>query len=236
MSSPNDPRPTDDTVVRTPPATQEIPVAAPAVAPQLPPHPGATTPAPVHSLPPTGPVGVVPGLPGPLPPAPSPAAAPAAPAASGSSAAHEPSAGRPDGTAVLPGAAPPATEPPRTAPLRDRATLLGLGLVLAALVLLELGLGLRFGGASFWSELPLWSAFATVCTVLGLAASAASLPGGGRWSPSTGRRIAVGGLAGLAVFWLLVVLPVVAGDRGFLLTAALGCLGAALWFSPGRKG
>jgi hypothetical protein len=39
-------------------------------------------------------------------------------------------------------------------------------------------------------------------------------------------------LVGLAVFWLLVVLPVVASDRGFLLTAALGALGAALWVGP----
>jgi hypothetical protein len=45
-------------------------------------------------------------------------------------------------------------------------------------------------------------------------------------------RIAAAGLVGLAVFWLLVVLPVVASDRGFLLTAALGALGAALWVGP----
>jgi hypothetical protein len=31
------------------------------------------------------------------------------------------------------------------------------------------------------------------------------------------------------------VLSVVATDRGFLLTAALGALGAALWVGPGRK-
>ena len=48
-------------------------------------------------------------------------------------------------------------------------------------------------------------------------------------------RIAAAGLVGLAVFWILVVLPVVASDRGFLLTAALGALGAALWVGPGRK-
>jgi hypothetical protein len=118
--------------------------------------------------------------------------------------------------------------------VRDRAALLGLALVAVCLVLLELGLVLRFGGESFWSDIPLWSAFATVCALLGLAGSAALLPRG-RPSPGTGWRIAAAGLVGLAVFWLLVVLPVVATDRGFLLTAALGCLGGALWAGAGRR-
>ena len=56
----------------------------------------------------------------------------------------------------------------------------------------------------------------------------------GRPGATTTWRIAAAGLVGLAVFWLLVVLPVVASDRGFLLTAALGCLGAALWTGPAR--
>jgi hypothetical protein len=117
----------------------------------------------------------------------------------------------------------------------DRSSLIVLGLVLASLVLLEAGLALRFGGESFWSDIPLWSAFATLCTVLGLAAAAALLPGGRRIGGGTAWRVAAGGLVGLAVFWVLVVLPVVATDRGFLLTAALACLGGALWAGPARR-
>jgi hypothetical protein len=127
-----------------------------------------------------------------------------------------------------------ADEPPRRrAP--DRSALVVLGLVLASLVLLEIGLALRFGGESFWSDIPLWSAFATACTVLGLAASASLLPGSRRIGAGTAWRVAAGGLVGLAVFWVLVVLPVVATDRGFLLTAALACLGGALWAGPARR-
>jgi hypothetical protein len=37
------------------------------------------------------------------------------------------------------------------------------------------------------------------------------------------------------VFWVLVVLPRVDSDRGFVLTAALAALGAALWIAPGRS-
>lgn len=244
MSSPTDPQPPAEPTVPAQPTTQEIPVATPAAAGQaagpaataqpLPPHPGATTPAPVQTVQKTGPVGVVPGLPGPLPPPPPPAApAPAvAPTATTSawpsSLETGPVPAAEDSGPLVEGPAPTARVP------RDRTALRTLGLVAAALVLLEVGLVLRFGGESFWSDIPLWSAFATVCTALGLAGAAELLPGGRRPSAAMAWRIAAGGLVGLAVFWLLVVLPVVASDRGFLLTAALGCLGAALWTGPAR--
>ncbi len=244
MSSPTDPQPPAEPTVRAQPTTQEIPVATPApTAQQLPPHPGASTPAPVHTVRPTGPVAFVPGPPAQLPPPPPPAvAAPAAtPPPATSAWPSSPETGPvPFGDEAGPTVAEPgpiAGEPEPAAPVsRDRTVLRTLGLVAAALVLLQLGLGLRFGGESFWSDIPLWSAFATVCAALGLAGSAALLPAGRRPSAATTWRIAAGGLVGLAVFWLLVVLPVVASDRGFLLTAALGCLGAALWTGPARKG
>jgi hypothetical protein len=209
---------------RAKPTTQEIPVVPPAGGGPLPPHPGAAPPPPVQPVvQPTGPVEFVPGPPSTPPPVPQPAA----PAAAGDATTGWPHSLDDDADRTA------TTTVPR--PRRDRAGLLSAGLVVLALVLLELGLGLRFGGSeSFWSELPLWSAFATVCTALGLAGSTA-LPGASRLGAGTGWRIAAGGLVGLAVFWVLVVLPVVAGDRGFLLTAALGCLGAALWTGPARR-
>jgi len=250
VSSPTDPQPPAEPVQGAepaqpaPPRTQEIPVAAPAVpAPQLPPHPAATAPGPVPTMQATGPVAFVPGLPGghqpphagataagqSAPPASSPPPPP--PAQDAGAAAAWPDS-LVTGPVPMPG---DADEPPvRRAP--DRSTLVVLGLVLASLVLLEAGLTLRFGGESFWSDIPLWSAFATACTVLGLTAAAALLPGGRRIGAGTAWRVAAGGLVGLAVFWVLVVLPVVATDRGFLLTAALACLGGALWAGPARRG
>jgi hypothetical protein len=47
--------------------------------------------------------------------------------------------------------------------------------------------------------------------------------------------VATAAVCGLAVFWLLVVLPVADSDRGFLLTAALGLLGAGVWLSSRRS-
>lgn len=247
MSSPSDPQPPADPRAPAQPSTQEIPVVAPAAAAHpLPPHPGATTPAPVQTARSTGPLDFVPGFSGPpppTPPAPTPPAT-APPVAAVSAAAPQPTPAQGAGaTPVWPDSletgpvpfADPARPAGKAPALRDRTALLGVGLVLAALVLLQLGLSRSFGGESFWSDIPLWSAFATVCVVLGLAGFASLVPGGRRLSGETGWRVAAGGLVGLAVFWLLVVLPVVAGDRGFLLTAALGCFGAALWTGPARR-
>jgi hypothetical protein len=88
------------------------------------------------------------------------------------------------------------------------------------------------GTESYWESIPLWSAFASVCAVLGLGAYVAFAVAGNRLRSGVLWRIAAAGLVGLAVFWLLVVLPVVATDRGFVLTAALAALGGALWVGP----
>jgi hypothetical protein len=231
-----------------PPSTQEIPVVQPAAGAtatqQLPPHPGATTPAPVQpadAAVPTGPVDFVPGLPGlgtpppPPPVRPTPVADDPAPAPTGSTAAgtEAPEGRRWPETLESESAGGDRPRKRRVRAPRDRGTLLGIGLSVLSLALLELGLTMRGGDAqSYWENIPLWSAFASACALLGLgafiafAAAGERLRAGGLW------RIAAAGLVGLAVFWLLVVLPVVATDRGFVLTAALAALGGALWVGP----
>jgi hypothetical protein len=118
---------------------------------------------------------------------------------------------------------------------RARAQLIGLALAVLGLVLLEVGLALGFGGASLWSATPLWSAFATIAALVALLAFVPTTRSadGGAAAPT---RIALGGLAGLAVFWLLVVLPDAASNRGFVLTAALACLGAGFWLRRAATG
>lgn len=241
MSTPSESQSPDPVTGPAQPRTQELPVVAPASArttvQQLPPPsspahrapqaPQAPASAPVSPVAPaagptpvtapqaTGRVDYVPGPPG---------AAPAAPAvtATQQEMPRAESAGADAGTGSQPDAP------------RDRGALVGVGLVLLSLVLLQFGLLLGFGAESFWSALPLWSSFATVCVVLGLAASTALLPAGRRLDPRTGWRIAAGGLTGLAVFWVLVVLPAADTDRGFLHTAALGALAGAVWLATGR--
>jgi hypothetical protein len=241
VSSPSDPQPPVEPVGPAQPSTQEIPVVQSAGATkQLPPHPDAVAPAPVprDAPQPTGPVDFVPGLPGlgtpPVPPPAAPAPPPPPPPMQPVTATETVTPVWPD--TLEADEAPGRQEKERRvrAP-RDRAAVVGIGLAVLSLVLLELGLSLDFGVESYWSAVPLWSAFATLCGVLGVLAFAASYPSGSKLRSSAVWRIAAGGLIGLAVFWLLVVLPVVASDRGFLLTAALGALGAAVWIGPGRK-
>jgi len=127
---------------------------------------------------------------------------------------------------------PPADRPVVSArrPRHRPSALVGLGLGVAAVALLQVGL-LR-GAHSFWTTVPLWSGFATLAALVGLLAATAR---GARTGADRAWRVSAAGLSGLAVFWVLVVLPVGNTDRGFLLTAALCCLGVSLWFAPGRK-
>ena len=172
---------------------------------------------------PTGPVGSLPGLPG--------YDTPSADAS-----------GRPLGVPLTAGAntrtpraphTPRAPRTPRTP--QERATLIGTGLTALSLLLLQLGLSLGFGEASLWSTVTLWSVFATAATVLGALPFARRLLPAARLRPDAAWKVAAGGLTGVAVFWVLVVLPRVDSDRGFVLTAALAALGAALWVAPSRS-
>ena len=229
-----------------------------------PPGAPQTAGTPVPAAQPTGPVDFVPGLPGAGTPPPQAAAGPPAPpppivpapvnlppGAAPAQSAPATAAGR-AAPPTSPVTAPPAenpgwphsldADPPVTAKRRrvgtttaDRLALAALGLAAISLGLLQVGLLLRFGTESFWSTVTLWSAFATFASVLALIAFAAFYPAGNRLRSGAMWRIAAAGLVGLSVFWVLVVLPIVASDRGFVLTAALGCLGAALWIGPRRK-
>jgi hypothetical protein len=241
VSSPSDRQPSVAPVGPAQPSTQEIPVVQPAGATAV--GDGAVQ-VPVDAVQPTGPVDFVPGLPGVgTPPSARAAAAPPPPPPVPPVAVPADTSDQHTTEAVAPvwpdtlesGAAPAGSGKRRARAPRDRAAALGLGLAVLSLALLEVGLLLDFGTESYWSAVPLWSAFATVCGVLGVLAFAATYPSRSRLRSNAVWRIAAAGLVGLAVFWILVVLPVVASDRGFLLTAALGALGAALWVGPGRK-
>jgi hypothetical protein len=131
---------------------------------------------------------------------------------------------------------PPKADRPVVTPRRARrqpGALVGPVLGLAAVVLLEVGLLRAAGHApSLWHSTPLWCGFATLAALVGLLASLAR---GARTATDRAWRISAAGLTGLAVFWVLVVLPLGNTDRGFVLTAALICLGVSLWLAPGRK-
>jgi len=234
VSFPSDPQAPGASENPAQPSTREIPVVPAAAAASLPPHPGATVQTPVPHAEPmdtpqaTGPVDFVRELPGPgTPPPPAGShGATAASATTGTAGPTWPETLETDASA-------PGRPGKKRAP-RDRSALAGAGLAVLSVVLLEVGLALRFGFRSLWSVVPLWSAFATVAALLALLAVVAS-SAGSRLRPGVAWKVAAGGLVGLAGFWLLVVLPHAGTDRGFVLTAALAAMGAGLWIGAGRK-
>jgi hypothetical protein len=117
---------------------------------------------------------------------------------------------------------------------QDRGSLVAVGLAALALILLELGLAFDFGTESLWDAVPLWSAFATAAVLVGLLALLFAASPRGRGHAGQAWRVGAAALVGLSVFWVLLVLPGADSDRGFLLTAALGSLGAALWLGAKR--
>jgi len=190
---------------------------------------------PVMPAQPTGPMDLVPGF-GERPPAPvgstaahtAPHAAPPGPSPTGG---HHP------GTS--PGMPVGAPSSRRRSPLaalqqagRGSTVLPALVLGVIGLGLLELGLGRDYGTQSLWDVVPTWSVFATVAALLALLPAVAGLTG--RLPARVAWRAGAAGVGALAVFWVLVALPLAASDRGFWLTAALAATGAALWLAPGR--
>ena len=257
MNAPSDPRhgtPRPPTA----PSTQEIPVVQPAPAEEPPQAPqGGPPPVPTTgahragALPAPGqlPPPVVPPQPVAPPPVPPPAADrapswpdtladdPAPPTRPAPVADGVQPTGPVDFVPGLPGAG--TTEPPPRRRIRapgtvpDRSALAAVGLAALSVVLLQLGLAQD--DARLWSAVTLWGAFATAATVLGLVALAARVAAPSRIPAGTATRLAQAAVLALAVFWLLVVLPIVASDPGFLVTASLLALGAALWVGPARE-
>jgi hypothetical protein len=158
------------------------------------------------------------GWPPPFPPAPHPAGTPV---------------GVPVGTPVGDGRTgfgpPPVfSEPGPTA--APSLTLAG-GAQLLAVVLTGLGLSIPFTDANYWSTSLAWALFAMAAALLQLA------PLFGRNSTSSARRIwtvGAAGTAGLVGFWVLIALPGVSSNQGFVLTRAAAAAVAGCWLSPGR--
>jgi hypothetical protein len=178
---------------------------------------------------PTGPVGGLPGLPGVASPPPAdtsdhPFGLPRT--------AERPRTARTPRTPRTP-RAPRTARAPRSA--QERTVRIGAGLTALSFLLLQFGLTLDFGETSLWSAVTLWAVFATLATLLGGLPFAGRFLPAARLRPDAAWKVAAGGLTGVAVFWVLVVLPRIDSDRGFVLTGALAALGAALWVAPSRS-
>jgi hypothetical protein len=233
MTTPSEPRHSAAAPPQGNPSTQEIPIVPPeqpaggATRAGALPAPGQQAPQPVVPQPIAPPVPPPPAWPDTLADEPAPPTKPAT-----VFEGVQPT-GPVDFVPGLPGAGspPPPAREPRTRAPQDRMALVAVGFAALAVVLLQFGL--LNEDADLWPEVTLWSAFATAATAIGLLALAVRAATG-RPSARVTTRIVVGAVLALAVFWLLVVLPIVASDPGFLVTAALLALGAALWLGPAK--
>jgi hypothetical protein len=226
-----------------PPQAAAAPAASPAPDPQqaAPPQQVWPQPGPAggHAVPagtpqPTGPLDIVPGFSTPAPPPvpPQGSTAVTAPAADGDDAPGAGTRARAAGKAL--GAKLGGLRAGQSTGRRlDRAVLTGLGLGILGLVVLEFALTLDPGDRSLWSAVPSWSAFATVAAAVALVPLVLALVPG-RFPAPSAWRVGAAAVAGVAVFWVLIALPLVASDRGFLLTAALALAAGAVWLAPGR--
>ncbi len=101
-------------------------------------------------------------------------------------------------------------------------------LAIVAPVLLLAGLLYPEGGIAL-TRVPLWSLYAIACCVVVFVGVM-----GGRGSRAGRLDLGLVGAGGLAAFWVLLVLPGIASNAGFLLTAATVTAGLAAWLSRDR--
>jgi hypothetical protein len=159
---------------------------------------------PTEAMPPSEPTGALPATPPPPPPPPPPPAAPPAPPAAAAAAA------------------PPAEKKPVD---------MSMWLSLAAMGALLACLFVEDGGVKFWDTSEAWSVFAIACGAAQLAPLARQQLS---WSDDRAWTVAAIGVGGLALYWLLLVLPGISSNTAFAITAAVGLAAGGLWLAPGR--
>jgi hypothetical protein len=143
----------------------------------------------------------------------------------------EPHQEDPQGRKARPGTAVPAHHSPPRGPADRRAIASGALALLGGAAAL-IGLFVAYDGATFWASAQFWSGFAAFCALVQLAPLARPVFG---WSARRAWSIGAAGVAGLLLFWVLIVLPVVSTNSSFVVTAAVAATAGGSWLAPGRR-
>jgi len=104
--------------------------------------------------------------------------------------------------------------------------------LVAGVVLTALGLSIPFDSSCLWATSLAWAIFAMLAALVSVAPVLARSVGK---SPTTMWTIGAVGAGALLLFWVLVALPGVTSNQGFVLTLATACALAGVWLSPGRR-
>jgi hypothetical protein len=102
----------------------------------------------------------------------------------------------------------------------------------AGVVLTALGLSIPFDSTCLWATSTAWAIFAMIAPLVALAPLFAGPAGK---SPGVMWTIGAVGAGALLLFWVLVALPGVTSNSGFVLTLATACTLTGVWLSPGRR-
>lgn len=127
-----------------------------------------------------------------------------------------------------------ASGPRASALLASLANLALLRIVasIACPLLLLVGLSADEHHTDGWHSYLAWALFAVVCALLQLAPVLGRHVG---MTDESSWSLAAVGTAGLAAYWVIIVLPGASSNTGFVQTLAVGLAIVALWLSPGRR-
>jgi hypothetical protein len=102
----------------------------------------------------------------------------------------------------------------------------------ASLVAVAIGISVPEDGHNAWHTVKAWGAVALVAAALTLAPSVGSAVG---LSAYRAWQVAAGGAAGLALYWVLFVLPDVAKNTSLITTLGVAAGIVVAWIAPGRN-
>jgi hypothetical protein len=140
------------------------------------------------------------------------------------------SAPGPDTNGPMPAPAAPSAYPTGPAPAAPSSPDPNIvkAMAVGAPFLLFLSIAIPEGGGFTFRSTPAWSALALVCA-LAVTWAILSMP-----STPTTRWAGVIGAGGVAVYWLLIVLPVIAKNTSLLATLGTAATLGAMWLSHER--
>lgn len=97
----------------------------------------------------------------------------------------------------------------------------------ASIAAVAIGISVPEGGHNAWHVVKAWGGVALVAAALTFAPSL-RLPAYRAW------QLAVGGAAGLALYWVLFVLPDIAKNTSLITTLGVAAGIVVAWIAPGR--
>jgi hypothetical protein len=102
----------------------------------------------------------------------------------------------------------------------------------ASLLAVAIGISVPEGGHNAWHSVKAWGGVALIAAALTFAPSVGSAL---RVSAYRAWQIAAGGAAGLALYWVLFVLPDVAKNTSLITTLGVAAGIVVAWIAPGRQ-